>query len=82
MATATVVCVNAETGAEVVDQALNGASTFIEAEAGVALSCSVTTVILINGSGQAPTTTASTTVTPEEAITSGLPIWLLYQATQ
>jgi hypothetical protein len=82
MATATVVCVNAETDAEVVDQALNGASTFIEAEAGVALSCSVTTVILINGSGQAPTTTASTTVTPEEAITSGLPIWLLYQATQ
>ena len=82
MATGTVVCVNAETGAEVVDQALDGASTFIEAEAGVALSCSVTTVISINGVDQAPTSTSSVTVTPEEEITSGLPIWLLYQATQ
>lgn len=82
MATGTVVCVNAETGAEVVDQALDGASTFIEAEAGVALSCSVTTVISINGVDQASTSTSSTTVTPEEEITSGLPIWLLYQATQ
>ena len=82
MATGTVLCVNAETGAEVINQALSGASTFIEAEAGAALSCSVTTVISINGSDQAPTTTSSTTVTPEEALTPGLPIWLLYQATQ
>lgn len=82
MATGAVLCVNAETGAEVINQALSGASTFIEAEAGVALSCSVTTVISINGSDQAPNTTSSTTVTPEEALTPGLPIWLLYQATQ
>lgn len=81
MASGTVRCVNAETGAEVVNQALSGASTFIEAEAGVALSCSVTTVISINGADQAPTTTSSTTVIPEEG-QAGLPIWLLYQATQ
>ena len=82
MASGTVRCVNAETDAEVVNQALSGASTFVEAEAGVALSCSVTTVISINGVGQTPTTTSSTTVTPEEELASGLPIWLLYQATQ
>ena len=82
MASGTVTCVNAETGAEVVNQALSGASTFVEAEAGVALSCSVTTVISINGEGQPPTTTSSATVTPDEELTSGLPIWLLYQVTQ
>tara|TARA_B100000683_G_C12365084_1_gene504731 strand:- start:197 stop:832 length:636 start_codon:yes stop_codon:yes gene_type:complete len=82
MASGTVRCVNAETGAEVVNQALSGASTFVEAEAGVALSCSVTTVISINGVGQTPTTTSSATVIPEEELASGLPIWLLYQATQ
>ena len=70
MASGTVRCVNAETGAEVVNQALSGASTFVEAEAGVALSCSVTTVISINGVGQTPTTTSSTTVTPEEELAS------------
>lgn len=82
MATGTVVCLNPATGAEVVNQALSGASTFVEAEAGVALSCSVTTVISINEVDQAPTTTSSTTVTPEEEIPPGLPIWMLYQATQ
>ncbi len=80
MASGVVICVNPETGAEVVNQALSGALTFIDAE--ITLSCSVTTVISINGVDQAPTTTASTTVTPEEELASGLPVWLLYQATQ
>lgn len=82
MASGTVVCMNSATGLQVVSQALTGPSAFIEAEVGITLDCYVSTVISINGVPQAATSTTSVSVTPEEEVSSGLPIWLLYQATQ
>ena len=46
---------------------------------GVAYTCTVTAT---NGVGTSTASSASAAVTPEEIIPSGLPIWLLYEATQ
>ena len=46
---------------------------------GVAYTCTVTAT---NGVGTSTASSASAAVTPEEMIPSGLPIWLLYEATQ
>jgi len=53
----------------------------IEAEDGEALDCSVSTLLSVNGgTATAIGDPATETITPDMA--SGLPIWLLYQATQ
>ena len=46
---------------------------------GVAYTCTVTAT---NGVGTSTASSASAAVTPEEMISSGLPIWLLYEAAQ
>ena len=52
---------------------------FFEATPGVALSCSATYTITVNGVAQSSATTAAVSVTPDDEMQSGLPIWLLYQ---
>ena len=55
---------------------------FFVATPGVALSCSATYTITINGVAQSSATTAVVSVTPDEETQTGIPIWLLYQAKQ
>jgi hypothetical protein len=82
MLVVTLTCTNASTGATVVDNVELDQSPYdVEAADGEALDCSVSTSLSVNG-GAATTVgdPATETVTPDMA--SGLPIWLLYQATQ
>ena len=83
MATATLRCTNAATGSVVVDnEPLSYGGGFVEAAPGVALSCTVNTTVRVNNVVRATDTSSSVTVTPEEETGAGLPIWLLYIATQ
>ena len=83
MATGSLLCTDAGTGAVVIDnEAVAYGGGFVAAPAGVALNCALTTTVRINNSVFATNTTSDVAVTPEEALSSGLPIWLLYQATQ
>ena len=83
MATATLRCTNAATGSVVVNnEAISYGGGFVEATPGVALSCTVNTTVRVNGAVRATDTSSSVVVTPEEATGGGLPIWLLYIATQ
>ena len=82
MLVVTLTCTNTITGATVVDNVeLDESPYVIEAEDGEALDCSVSTSLSVNGgTATAIGDPATATVTPDMA--SGLPIWLLYQATQ
>ena len=55
---------------------------FFEATPGVALSCSVTSTITINGITQSTSTADPVSVTPDDDMQTGMPVWLLYQITQ
>ena len=78
----TATCTNASAGATVVDNVELDQSPYeVEAADGEALDCSVSTSLSVNGGAAATVGDPATeTVTPDMA--SGLPIWLLYQATQ
>ena len=82
MLVVTLTCTNASTGAVVVDNVdLDQSPYVVEAADGEALDCSVSTSLSVNGGAAATVGDPATeTVTPDMA--SGLPIWLLYQATQ
>jgi len=82
MLVVTLTCTNTITGVTVVDNVeLDESPYLVEAEDGEALDCSVSTSLLVNGgAATAVGDPATATVTPDMA--SGLPIWLLYQATQ
>jgi len=82
MLVVTLTCTNTITGATVVDNVeLDESPYVIEAEDGEALDCSVSTSLSVNGgTATAIGDPATETITPDMA--SGLPIWLLYQATQ
>ena len=82
MLVVTLTCTNAGSGATVVDNVeLDQSPYVVEAEDGEALDCSVTTSLSVNGGAAATVGDPATeTVSPDMA--SGLPIWLLYQATQ
>ena len=83
MATATLQCTNASTGDIVINnESLSYGGGFVAADAGEVLSCSVSTTVRVNGVVRASNTSSSVAVTPEEEGQSGLPIWLLYIATQ
>lgn len=82
MLVVTLTCANASSGATVVNNVeLDQSPYVVEAEDGEALDCSVTTSLSVNGGAAATVGDPATeAVTPDMA--SGLPIWLLYQATQ
>ena len=81
MATATLRCTNAATGSVVVNNvAISYGGGFVEATQAW-LSCTVNTTVRVNGAVRA-TDTSSSVVDFEEATGGGLPIWLLYIATQ
>ena len=82
MLVVTLTCTNSSTGAHVVDNVVLDESPYVvEAEGGEALACEVTTSLSVNGGTSSVVGDPLTeTVTPDMA--SGLPIWLLYQATQ
>jgi len=82
MLVVTLTCTHTVTGATVVDNVeLDESPYVVEAEDGEALDCSVSTSLSVNGgTATAIGDPATATVTPDMA--SGLPIWLLYQATQ
>ncbi len=83
MATGSLRCTDSETGAVVIDnEAVAYGGGFVAAPAGVALNCALTTTVEINGSEFSTNTTSDVAVTPEETLSSGLPVWLLYVATQ
>ena len=82
MLVVTLTCTNTITGAIVVDNVeLDESPYVVQAEDGEALECSVSTSLSVNdGTATAVGDPATETITPDRA--SGLPIWLLYQATQ
>jgi hypothetical protein len=83
MASGSLRCTDSGTGAVVIDnEAVAYGSGFVAAPAGVALNCALTTTVRINSSVFSTNTTSEVAVTPEETLSSGLPIWLLYQAIQ
>ena len=81
MATATLRCTDVATGNVVINnEPLSYGGGFVEAAPGVALSCEVSTTVRVNGVVRSTNTSASVTVTPEEELGGGLPIYLLYIA--
>lgn len=82
MLTVTLTCTDSTSGATVVDALeLTASPHVVDVEGGETLTCSVSTMLSINGADAAPVGEPITeTVTADMA--SGFPIWLLYKATQ
>jgi hypothetical protein len=75
-------CTNTTTGDTIVDAVAMDANPYtIESEDGEPLECTASTTLSVNdGAPSAVGSAVTATTTPDMA--SGLPIWLLYQATQ
>ena len=70
-------------GTTLINSPVSGSSKFIETDSTADVACSVSTVVNVPGGGSINLgATESASATPEESLNTGLPIWLLYQATQ
>lgn len=72
-------------GTSLVNQVVNGSSYFVEADQSAPVQCSVTTKIFGEGIttiDQSPVSDSNTPEPEEEVEAVGLPIWLIYIATQ
>ena len=70
-------------GTTLIAGGVSGSTTFLETDSTAAVECSVGTVVNVPGGSQIDLgATEIASATPEESFNTGLPIWLLYQATQ
>jgi len=82
MATVSVSCTQ---GSETVysDNDASGSSYFVETEdTSAAVTCTVDTTLSVNGGAPTDVNSVTQSATPEESLSQGLPVWLLYIATQ
>ena len=76
-------CTNTVTDEIVVDNvALDESPYTMESEDGEPLECTASTLLSVNGGTPSTVGSAVTETTTPDMASSGLPIWLLYQATQ
>ena len=70
-------------GTTLINSAVSGSSKFIETDSTADVACSVSTAVNVPGGSSIDLgATESASATPEESLNTGLPVWLLYQATQ
>ena len=82
MATVSVSCTQ---GSETIysDSDASGSSYFVETEeTSTAVTCTVDTTLSVNGGASNSVNSVTRSATPEESLSQGLPVWLLYIATQ
>ena len=82
MATVSVSCTQ---GSETIysDSDASGSSYFVETQdTSTAVTCTVDTTLSVNGGASNSVNSVTRSATPEESLSQGLPVWLLYIATQ
>ena len=82
MATVSVSCAQ---GGETIyaDADASGSGYFVETEnTSAAVTCTVDTTLSVNGGASTSVNSVTQSATPEESLSQGLPVWLLYIATQ